>query len=287
MENSSAGVLEFAGLRDLLRGYAASDLGRAKVAALAPSIDLDWIQNQQQLTSEVREFRRAGGSFNFAGLLDVSQRLDKARISGAALESLEILSVISAVDRAAEWREIAFNPPQGMKQDWVAIKQLSSAIAEFTEFLRGFRNKILPDGTLEDRASPQLASIRREIQAQRRAIQNSLRGFLRRLSEGGTTQEDLVTIRGERFVIPVKAEQKRRVQGVVHGASSSGQTIFVEPMETIEQNNELGRLLEDEQGEVRRILLEMTQQIGEQATEIAAALQVLAELELQFAKARF
>ena len=287
MENSSAGVLEFAGLRDLLRGYAASDLGRAKVAALAPSIDLDWIQNQQQLTSEVREFRRAGGSFNFAGLLDVSQLLDKARISGAALESLEVISVISAVDRAAEWREIAFNPPQGMEQDWAAVKQLSSAIADFTEFLRGFRNKTLPDGTLEDRASPELASIRREIEAQRRAIQNSLRGFLRRLSEGGTTQEDLVTIRGERFVIPVKAEQKRRVQGVVHGASSSGQTVFVEPMETIEQNNELGRLLEEEQAEIRRILLEMTRRIGQRSEEIAAAVETLAELELQFTKARF
>src|SRR5438034_1904888 len=223
MENSSVEVLEFAGLLDLLRGYAASDLGRAKVAVLAPSVDLDWIHYQQQLTSEVREFRRAGGNFNFAGLLDISGLLDKSRISGAALETQEILSVISAVDRAAEWREIAFNPPQGMKQEWAAVKQLSCVIADFTEFVRGFRNKILPDGTLEERASPQLASIRRQIETQRRTIQNSLRGFLRRLSEGGTTQEDLVTIRGERFVIPVKAEQKRRVRGLVHGASSSGQ----------------------------------------------------------------
>src|SRR5205809_7559457 len=127
MEDSSAGVLEFAGLRDLLRGYAASDLGRAKVAALAPSIDLDWIQNQPQLTSEVREFRRAGGNFNFAGLLDISPLLDKSRISGTALEGLEVLSVISTVDRATEWREIAFNPPQGMKQEWAAVRQLSSS----------------------------------------------------------------------------------------------------------------------------------------------------------------
>jgi DNA mismatch repair protein MutS2 len=287
MKNSSAGVLEFAGLRDLLRGYAASDLGRAKVAALAPSVDLDWIQNQQQLTSEVREFRRAGGSFNFAGLTDTSHLLDKSRISGAALETLEILSVISVVDRAAEWREIAFNPPQVMKQDWAAVRRMSSVIADFTDFLRSFRNKILPDGTLEDRASPQLAGIRREIETQRRAIQNSLRGFLRRLSEVGTTQEDLVTIRGERFVIPVKAEQKRRVQGVVHGASSSGQTVFVEPMETIEQNNELVRLLEEEQAEIRRILLEMTRRIGQRSEEIAVAVETLAELELQFTKARF
>ena len=91
-------------------------------------------------------------------------------------------------------------------------------------------------------------------------------------------------MRGERFVIPVKAEHKRRVQGVVHGASSSGQTVFVEPLETIEQNNELVRLLEDELAEMHRILLEMTRKIGERAGEIAVAIEVLAELELQFAK---
>ena len=102
------------------------------------------------------------------------------------------------------------------------------------------------------------------MEKQRRSIQESLRGYLRRLAEGGTVQDELITIRGERFVIPVKVEQKRRVQGVVHGASSSGQTVFVEPLETIEQNNELVRLLEEEQAEIHRILLEMTQRIGAQ-----------------------
>jgi DNA mismatch repair protein MutS2 len=132
-----------------------------------------------------------------------------------------------------------------------------------------------------------LARIRREIDKQRRLIQESLRTYLRRLAEGGTVQDELVTIRGERFVIPVKIEQKRRVQGVVHGASSSGQTVFVEPLETIEQNNELVRLLDEEQAEVHRILLEMTRRIGEQADTILAAVEALSELELQFAKARF
>jgi DNA mismatch repair protein MutS2 len=287
MKNSSARVLEFEALRDLLRGYAASDLGRARVAELAPSTDLPWIQSQQQLTKEIREFRRAGGGFNFAGLTGISSLLDKSRIAGAALETLEIVFVITVVDRAAEWREIAFNPPQGMKQDWTAVRQLSSSIVEFADFLRGFRNKILPDGTLDDRASPELASIRREIEKQRRAIQESLRGYLRRLAEGGAAQDELITIRGERFVIPVKSEQKRRVKGVVHGASSSGQTVFIEPLETIEQNNELVRLMEDEQAEVRRILLELTQRIGERSSEISLAVEVLAELEVQFVKARF
>jgi DNA mismatch repair protein MutS2 len=287
MENSSARVLEFNSLRELLRGYAASDLGRTRLDELLPSMDLAWIQNQHQLTSEIREFRRAGGGFDFVGLIDISALLEKSRISGAVLETLEIRDVIAVVDRAAEWRQIALNPPQGMKSEWNTVRALSQRGADFTDFLRGFRNKILPDGTLDDRASPQLASLRREIEKQKRAIQESLRGFLRRLAEGDALQEDVVTIRGERFVIPVKTEQKRRVPGVVHGASSSGQTVFVEPLETIEQNNELVRLFEDELEEVHRILQEMTQRIGEQAEDIVTALSVLAELELQFAKARF
>src|SRR5437588_4487914 len=173
-----------------------------------------------------------------------------------------------------------------MKTEWTAVTSLSSAIIDFTEFLRSFRNKILPDGTLGDRASPELVRIRREIEKQKRAIQESLRGYLRRLAEGGTVQDELVTIRGERFVIPVKVEQKRRVQGVVHGASSSGQTVFVEPLETIEQNNELVRLLEEELAEIHRILLEMTQRIGSRAEAILAGVEGLSELELQFTKAR-
>ena len=100
-------------------------------------------------------------------------------------------------------------------------------------------------------------------------------------------QDELVTIRGERFVIPIKVEQKRRVQGVVHGASSSGQTVFVEPLETIEQNNELVRLFDEEQAEIHRILVDMTRRIGESAAPILTAAETLAELELQFAKARF
>jgi DNA mismatch repair protein MutS2 len=287
LAHTSARVLEFDSLLELLRGYVSSPLGQKAVAALAASNDRDWIQNQQQLTAELREFRRVGGGFDFSGLIEIGALLQKSRIAGTALETAEIRDVILIVERASEWREIALNPPAAMRVEWQAVAELSSAIANFADFLRGFRNKILPDGTLDDKASPELARIRREMEKQRRQIQESLRGYLRRLAEGGTVQDELITIRGERFVIPVKVEQKRRVQGVVHGASSSGQTVFVEPLETIEQNNELVRLLDEEQAEIHRILLEMTRRIGEQADSISAATNVLAELELQFAKARF
>jgi DNA mismatch repair protein MutS2 len=287
LTHSSARVLEFESLRELLRGYASSPLGHERIAALAPSTDRDWIESQQELAQETRAFRRVGGRFDFSGLIDIDLLVKEARIAGAALETTEIRDVILVVDRAAEWREIVLHPPANMKSDWQRVRALSDQVVDFTEFLRGFRNKIQPDGTLEDKASPELAGIRREIEKQRRSIQESLRGYLRRLSEGGTVQDELVTIRGERFVIPVKVEQKRRVQGVVHGASSSGQTVFVEPLETIEQNNELVRLLEEELSEIHRILLEMTQRIGAKSEEILAAVDVLAELELQFTKARF
>ncbi len=285
--HSSARVLEFDSLRELLRSYTSSPLGQERVAALAPSIDRDWIESQQALAQEVREFRRVGGRFDFSALIDIVDLVEKSRIAGAVLETTEIRDVILVVDRAAEWREIVRHPPANMKSDWHGVRALSDQIVDFTEFLRGFRNKIQPDGTLDDKASPELARVRREIERQRRSIQESLRGYLRRLAEGGTVQDELVTIRGERFVIPVKVEQKRRVQGVVHGASSSGQTVFVEPLETIEQNNELVRLLEEELSEIHRILLEMTQRIGARSEEILAAVDALAELELQFAKARF
>ena len=285
--HSSGRVLEFESLRGLVRGYASSPLGQAKIAALAPSTNRDWIAEQQQLTTEIREFRRVGGRFDFFGLEDIRSRVAKARITGAALETTEIRDIIALVDRTAEWREIALRPPASMRSEWRAVAELSRGVSDFSLFLKSFRNKIQPDGTLEDNASPQLARIRREMEKQRRSIQESLRGYLRRLADDGTVQDELITIRGERFVIPVRTEQKRRVQGVVHGASSSGQTVFVEPLETIEQNNELVRLLEEELVEIHRILVEMTEQIGERSTEILAAVEVLSELELQFAKARF
>ncbi|MBI3646471.1 MAG: Smr/MutS family protein [Acidobacteriales bacterium] len=287
MTHTSARLLEFETLRELLEGYASSPLGRRRIAGLQPSLDRAWIDTQQQLTTEIREFRRVGGRFEFAGLPEVAKLLERSQISGATLETGEIRDIVLVADRASEWREIVRQPPAAMRSEWTAVAALSAGIQDFTDFLRSFRNKILPDGTLDDRASPELSRIRREIEKQKRLIQESLRGYLRRLAEGGAVQDELVTIRGERFVIPVKVEQKRRVQGVVHGASSSGQTVFVEPLETIEQNNELVRLLDEELAEVHRILLEMTRRIGENADAILAAAEILAELELQFAKARF
>src|ERR1700722_461810 len=129
--HSSARVLEFESLRELLRGYASSPLGQERIAAVAASTDRDWIESQQELATEIREFRRVGGSFNFSGLLDVDLLVNDARISGAALETTEIRDVILVVDRAAEWREIVLHPPANMTSDWHRVHALSALIRDF------------------------------------------------------------------------------------------------------------------------------------------------------------
>src|ERR1035438_1099169 len=159
LPHSSGCVLEFESMREVLRGYASSPLGQTRIGYLTPSTDQDWIEHQQQLTSEIREFRRVGGHFDFVGLLDIYKLVEKSRIGGATLETTEIRDVIQVVDRAAEWRGISFSPPAAMKEEWKAVAQLSAGISDFADFLRSFRNKILPDGTLDDRASSELARI--------------------------------------------------------------------------------------------------------------------------------
>ena len=306
LRESSAAALEWPRLRDHIAGYTFSPLGRAWVLALEPCANLAWIDRQQQRTAELRTFFTRGGSFEFRGLFDPSTLLDKARIEGAALESTEIRDLLTVVERVAAWRNLflsATNPgaPRPDFRTWVSqdtqstgstsengIAALSAPLLEhdLAPLLRLLRGKIEPDGSLNDDASPELRRIRRAMERQHRAIEASLRRSLQSLSEGGSTQDDLITIRGDRFVIPVKAEFKRRVPGVIHGSSSSGQTVFVEPLETIEQNNELVRLLDEEQSEIHRILVAMTRALGQQAAAIHLGAGILAEVESHAARAR-
>ena len=288
LAESSAAALEWPRLREHIAGHAASPLGRAWVLALEPCADAGWIDAQQQRTAEVRDFLTGGGSFDFHGLFDPADLLDQARIEGTALEGTQINALLALIERLAGWRAL-LKSDAGRNRNWPGIAALSAPLAEhdFVPLLESLRGKVEPDGSLSDDASHELRRIRRAMERQHRAIEESLRKSLRALASEGSTQEDLITVRGERFVIPVKAEFRRKVPGVIHGTSSSGQTVFVEPLETIEQNNELQRLLDEEQRELHRILVAMTHAIGVQADAILRGTAVLAEMEAHFARGRF
>jgi DNA mismatch repair protein MutS2 len=286
---SSSVALEWPRLREHIAGYAASPLGREWVLALEPCADGGWIDTQQQRTAEIRAFLTGGGSFEFHGMFDPTELLDRARLEGAALDGTEINALLAVIERVAAWRALLKPAPGAAPRAWVGIAGLSAPLLEhdFAALLQMLRGKIDPDGSLSDDASPELRRIRRAMERQHRAIEESLRKSLRALASEGSTQEELITVRGERFVIPVKAEFRRKVPGVIHGSSSSGQTVFVEPLETIEQNNELQRLLDEEQREVHRILVALTRAIGGQADAILLGTSILAEVEGHFARARF
>ena len=227
-------------------------------------------------------------SIPLGGLFDPTQLAAKAQIAGAALEAPELQAVARLANDVAAWQALLREPPVRLVGKLPGLSGLSSALTtSLRPLAASIERTIQPDGSLADNASPELNRIRREQERQQRVIEESLRAALRKLSSEGSTQDDVITIRGERFVIPVRAELKRRVTGVIHGASSSGQTVYVEPLETIEQNNELVRLIEEEQEEIHRIFVALTRQVAGYAHSLVEGARVLALVDSLLARARF
>ena len=289
VSDCSPAALEWGRFLELLAGYAVSTTGKQWLLRLAPSTDVEWIRREHGLAEEMRRLIAAGARPSLGSLFDPSEALAKSLIEGAALEAEEIHRIATLSEDISSWAALMSAPPGELADALPGLRELSGELLTLPlkPLIESLRSRILPDGSLADDASPELRRIRREMERQQRAIEESLRSALRRFSEGSSTQDDVITIRGERFVIPVKAEWKRRVQGVVHGTSSSGQTVYVEPLETIELNNDLVRLLEDEQAEIHRIFAAMTRQIAQYAPVILKGAEALAEVDTLQARTRF
>jgi DNA mismatch repair protein MutS2 len=288
VEHADYTTLEWNPLLALVASFSASPVGRQAILDLKPSTDETWIAHQHQLTGELRLILSEQISVPLGGLFDPTQHAAKAQIPGAALEATELQAVARLANDVASWQSLLQSPPARILGKLPGLSALSSALTtSLRPLAETIERSIQPDGSLPDNASPELHRIRREQERQQRQIEESLRAALRKLSSDGATQEDLITIRGDRFVIPVRSELKRRISGVVHGASSSGQTVYVEPLETIEQNNELVRLLEEEQAEIHRIFVALTRQVGVYAVGLVEGARVLALVDSLQARARF
>ncbi|MGA2889272.1 MAG: Smr/MutS family protein [Terracidiphilus sp.] len=289
VEHADYTTLEWEPLLALVAGFAASTVGRNAILDLKPSTDEIWIARQHQLTDELRLLLAEQTSIPVGGLCDPTQLAAKAQIPGAALEANELQAIARLANDVASWQSLLQSPPVRLLGKLPGLSELSVALAGISlrPLAESIERTIQPDGSLADNASPELGRIRREQERQQRLIEESLRAALRKLSTDGATQEDLITIRGDRFVIPVRSELKRRVSGVVHGVSSSGQTVYVEPLETIEQNNELVRLIEEEQAEIHRIFMALTRQVGGYSHALVEGARVLAMVDSLQARARF
>ena len=287
-----ASVLEFENLRALLARYVRSSLGRTELAKVEPISDRAAIEDALADTAEAVTYvrtssqpqqRGASARVRFEDIAELGPTLAQLRIEGATLDATEIYELSRLLDLAAEARTALL----AASDKFPRLAAHASRIADLRELAHDLRGKILPDGTLADHASVALGRLRRDCEKQRHLIQESLERFLRAHRADGTLQEDFVTIRNDRFVVPVVSGRERGVDGVIHGASGSGRTLFVEPLDTINLNNELVHLHEEELREVHRLLREFTARLREHAVEIAATAGALAKLELLFAKAEF
>ncbi|HKV32803.1 MAG TPA: Smr/MutS family protein [Pyrinomonadaceae bacterium] len=282
MNDQAFVTLEYQQLLALIRRNAQTEAGQARVERLSPATSIAELQRELAALSECVALRGRGVNWSFSGFSDPDETIARLRVEGAALDPLAILQTARLCEQAMSARAAILAERDNAPVLWLLVedlpRDLNSLVARVT-------NKILPSGELDDRASPELARIRHDISSLRSRITRSLEGLMRRSAEA--IQDELVTIRNDRFVIPVKADHRGRVQGVAHGYSSSGATAFVEPLETIESNNELQGLHEAEAREIAKILFGLSQELRAQLPAIEMAATAVAELDFVNAKAVF
>jgi DNA mismatch repair protein MutS2 len=281
MSRTAQDVLEFDKLRELLRLRTTCPPGRRAVNALEPSIERAPLEPAFALIREAREWLRAGRELGFGALADPQGWLERIEGPGMALEPGELLDAASLLETAA-WLRQQFRQ-EAPKFPLLAAR--AASLVDFRDVHAAIRRCVLPNGEISDDASAALRRIRANITETRETIQRNLKQILRaRNAEAG---EDYVTLRNDRFVIPVRSEHRRTIPGVVHGASATGQTVFMEPFETVEANNQLVQLAEDEAAEILRILRELTEKLQVIRGPLLAAAGTIAELDSVFARARF
>ncbi len=280
MNEQAFGALEYEGLRALVRNGAQTPMGRARADALAPLADADAVRRALRAVSECVELRRRGARVSLSELADPREALARLRIEGASLDPLTLLELSRLCAQAADARDAVHAEREDSPVLWESVADLPRTLNSLAARVT---SKILPSGELDDRASPELARIRHDINRLRSNITRALENLMRRHDEA--IQDQLVTLRNERFVIPVRSDHRGRVAGVAHGFSSSGATVFVEPLETIDANNEMQQLRETEEREVARILLTLTDELRAALPELERAARAVGELDFVAAKA--
>ncbi|HEU0369667.1 MAG TPA: hypothetical protein VFR42_10675, partial [Candidatus Acidoferrum sp.] len=281
MARTAQDVLEFDKLRELLRLRTTCVLGRRALDALEFSTDRASLEAAFAAIREAREWLRTGNELGFGGLADPQQWLEHIEGPGVVLDAAELLDAASLLETAGalrqQFREQAASFP--------LVSAKATSLADFRDALAAIRRCVLPNREISDDASSALRRIRASIGQTRDSIQRTLKQILR--SRNAEAGEDYVTLRNDRFVIPVRAEHRRSVPGIVHGTSGTGQTVFLEPFETVETNNQLVQLAEEEAAEIVRILRELTERLQLMRGPLVAAADTIAELDSVFARARF
>jgi len=283
MEELTVQALEFEKVTTYVQQFACSPLGAAHIAEMSPVADFETIEAWQTEVSEVKELRALHGALPIQGFSDLREILAQARVEGTIIEPLDLWQMYKTLKtgRAITKYLAEIEPPA-----YPRIRSKVEKICLVAPLEQAIDRSIDEEGEILDGASPKLKQIRKDVRHAREKIQAWLQQYLQRHDAQGHIQDQVVTLRHNRYVVPVKASSRGSIKGIVHDQSSSGVTVFIEPVETVEMNNQIAALELEERQEIQRILLELSDMVRASRIEIEETMLILGELDFINAKAR-
>ena len=279
----SAATLELPAILAMLARHAVSDAAKERALAVSPSTDAATVKRLLAETSAARGMMVKRGGPSFSGVKDVRASLSRADMGGC-LNIRELMDIAGVLGAARQARSYAAGDGRGNEK--TCIDGLFNSLITNRFLEDKITGSIAGEDELADAASPELASIRRLIRAASARVRDALQKIISSPSYAKALQDPIITTRSERYVVPVKAEFKNAVPGLVHDVSASGATLFIEPMASVKANNELRELRAREKAEVERILMELSADCAEHADDITRDFGILVSLDLIFAKAK-
>ncbi|NLY43172.1 MAG: endonuclease MutS2 [Clostridiaceae bacterium] len=283
MDKKVLDVLEYNKILDKLAGLTTSVLSREKALELFPSKEIEEVRKLLQETSEAVSMILRKGNAPLYGLSDIRGALKRAEI-GAILSPRELLDIAHALKIAQNMKKYAAEDRK--EQVYPLIDGLIDGLKVYKKVEDSINACILSEDEIYDHASPELNTIRRQIRNVNEKIKDILNDIIHSPRYQKYLQEPIVTVRGDRYVVPVKAEHRGNVAGLVHDSSASGATLFIEPMAVVDANNELRQLKVKEKNEIERILLELTLMVQQHVEGIRENVRIITELDFIFAKAK-
>jgi DNA mismatch repair protein MutS2 len=275
-------ALEFDRIVSAVRSFALTPIGADRLGMLAPSSDARTVEAALTATTEVVRYLASQPVFPLRASDDLPEILRLLEVEGRTLEPAHLLALAAFLDSI----DASAGAVRRAPGSWPVLSAMVARVASFRAEIADVRHKISEAGEVQDHASPALKSIRERLRSQRGRLRGTLEAYLRGRDTAKYLQDQVVTERNGRFVILVKAEHRGAVPGLVHGSSASGATLYVEPLATVEVNNEIVALEAQEAEEVHRILLAMTDAFRARASEVAASTGVAGDLDVLQAKAR-
>jgi DNA mismatch repair protein MutS2 len=282
MNEKTFEVLEFKKILERLATHTSFSGGRDLALALRPTPYLDEAQERQQETTEARLLIEMETNVTLGGVFDITEPVATAR-RGVIIEPSTLLDILTTLRRGTTLRRTLTR----LRGQVPRLAQISELIEECRPIQQEIARVVNDRAEINDSASPRLAIIRRDLKVSFDRLQSKLQNIVNSSSNAKYLQEPLVTQRNGRYVVPLKAEFKGRIKGIVHDQSASGATLWIEPIATVELNNSWRELQIEEENEIRRILSELTDLIGRESALIVRTVEILAEIDLIFAKARY